>query len=554
MLTRLKITNFVLIDELELDLSSGLTVLTGETGSGKSIIIDALLLLFGARINGDIFRHDKPVELVAEFILGNQDALAWLSNNDLVDDDQPSNVICRRVLDNNGKNKIYINGHAVTSTQIRTFGEYILDVHTQHAAITLLKTDTQRSLLDEYARISSKTLTLRGYYTQVQELQKKLDASLAHSQELEMRRQFLAEMHTELAALDLHPGEWIELEARHKELTHGTIITDELTYVQNSLHNQDNSVLGALHNLSSHLNKIAPYAPKVGELLTTLNTIEIDLTEFNRELGSVLHGIITDPQELAQHEARIEQIFNLSRKYKIGPEQIVDKMIEIQAEIAALAHDSNLDLLKVELAAVTTQYDALAQEITNARKKCATELSTHVTTMLHKLAITGEFHIVLQPLNEPSAHGMENVEYRVAFNKGIAPQPLAKVASGGELSRTALTLYLLLSMQNAPEIIIFDEIDIGIGGKIAAIVGQMLQQLGNKKQVICITHQPQTASYGVNHLVVNKEHLDETTELSIKYVSDNDRINEIARMLGGVHITDTTLKHAAEMLNCVIPA
>lgn len=549
MLTRLKITNFVLINELELDFNSGLTVLTGETGSGKSIIIDALMLIFGARVSTDIIRSGSAkTELVAEFTLSNHLAIDWLKKNDLIDIDDPTNLICRRVIDTSGKNKIYLNGNVVTSSQIRTLGEFILDIHTQHAAITILKSDTQRNLLDAYAEISDSVMQLNNYYKRMRELEKLLNESMLKATELELRKQTLTETISELVGLNLKVGEWEELEQEHKQLSNIGMVLEELDCVQSLLQNQDASILKTIHNMHSRLTKITPYVPKIDELLALLDGIEIDLTEFDRNVSAILNTLGADPKELANLEARIEQIFALGRKYKLQPNQIVENLATWQKELESLNHDSNVELLQSELIKVKDSYMVLADKISSKRSKFALELGDKVTSILHKLAINGEFHILVTPVIEPSSYGLENVEYQVCFNKGMPLQPLAKVASGGELSRTALALYLLLSINNSPDVIVFDEIDVGISGKVASHVGDMLYKLGANKQVICITHQPQTASFGQSHLVVSKKSSSEATLLNVEYVAADSRINEIARMLGGIKITNTTLSHAKEML------
>lgn len=550
MLDRLKIANFLLIEQLELDFNQGLTVVTGETGSGKSIIIDALMLLFGARAAKDIIRHDQTQAIFeAEFSLSNQHALAWLKENDLGDPDSVGEVICRRVIDRQGKNKIYINGHAVTSNQIKTLGDFILDIHTQHASITLLKSETQRNLLDEYAGITAKTSQLTAIFKSINEIKNKLHIALSQSRDLEVRRQILSTSVEELNSLDLKSGEWEELDLLHKQLAHADNILSELGYAESLLQDGDESLIKQVSQLNLRLNKVAAHAPKVDELVTLLNSVEIELQELSYSINAIANTIEQDPDSLAKVEERINLVFDLSRKYRVLPEQVVETLSEWQKELDSLDEDSNISLLEAEHAKLLKEYYALAEQISTARTKYAKDLGDKVTQYLHQLAITGEFKVSIMPTSDITSYGLENIEYQVGFNKGIVLQPLAKAASGGELSRTALALYLLLSIHNPPEIIIFDEIDVGIGGKVASIVGEMLSKLGIAKQVICITHQPQTASFGDRHLVVSKHHKKEITQVEISYVKDKLRVDEIARMLGGVKVTQTTLSHAEEMLN-----
>lgn len=549
MLARLKITNFLLIEQLELDFHSGLTVLTGETGSGKSIIIDALMLLFGARAPKDVIRSNQvQATFEAEFTLSNPNAIQWLQNNDLVDTDNPNGIICRRVIDRSGKNKIYINGNAVTSSQVKVLGEFVLDIHTQHASITLLKTEVQRSLLDEYAGLTVQTQQLANVYRQLSVIEQKLHTARSESRELELRRQVLVVSVDELRALGLKAGEWEELEAKHKQLANAGEVLSELDYALNLLQSQDSSVIENIGKLQLRLSKIADQFSKGEELVSLINSIEIELQELIHAITLSATKIEQDPQSLNDIELRINQVFDLARKYRVLPEQIADTLAKWQQELDSLNHDSNIEMLETELVQVKAEYMLIAKNISTRRNKSAQELSVKVTELLHKLAISGEFKVELIPQSSLSSYGMENIEYQVGFNKGMAMQSLVKAASGGELSRAALALYLLLSIHNPPEVIIFDEIDVGIGGKVAAIVGEMLSKLGEVKQVICITHQPQTAVYGDKHLIVSKHHQNEISKAQINYVEKDKRVDEIARMLGGVEVTKTTLTHATEML------
>ncbi len=547
MLTRLKITNFLLIEQLELDFYSGLTVLTGETGSGKSIIIDALMLLFGARVPKDIIRNPhNPATFEAEFNLSNINTLNWLKENDLIDFDNPHNIICRRVIDSTGKSKVYINGNSVTISQIKILSDFVLDIHTQHASITLLKPDIQRNLLDEYAQISPQVQQLSSIFKQLITAEQKLNHALSESHEIKLKRQILLATINELSELKLVDGEWEELEIRHKMLTNAGVILADLDYALNLL-NSD-SIIANINKLQSRLSKTVQQIPKLEKMVELLNSIEIELDELVHGITNIAASVEQDPNSLQALEERINQIFALSRKYRISPEQINDNIKKWQDELNLLDSESDIEAINTTLNQLKSDYQNLAKIISQARNKSAIELSDKVTEFLHKLALNGKFVITLSALSEFTNFGFETIEYQIGFNKGMAIQSLAKAASGGELSRTALALYLLLSIHNPPEIIIFDEIDVGIGGKIAAIVGEMLATLGLNKQVICITHQPQTAVYGNKHLVVSKEHSNEISKAQIKYIKNDERINEIARMLGGVEITSTTLSHAKELL------
>ncbi|MCC2625105.1 MAG: recN [Burkholderiales bacterium] len=549
MLAQLKINNYLLIEKLELDFYSGLTVVTGETGSGKSIIIDALMLIFGARANRDIVRIGTlAANFEATFQIDNREAILWLQENDLLDLDNQDSIICRRSIDNNGKSKIQINGHGVTALQIRTLGDFILDIHTQHASITLLRPDTQRKLLDQFCGINDEVENLTTIYRQIQDLSAKLTTATTAMRDLEIRREILSEKVNELTTLNLQAGEWDNLQEEHKQLNNADEVLRELDYALGIVSNSEQSLLSLTNDLHTHLTKISNYVPKLTEPLKMVDSINIELRELSHELNSLAQDINQDPNRLAEVESRLAEIFSLSRKYRLDPSLLPETLASLEQELSQLANDSDLAKLEEQLAIAQAKYNDLATIVTKKRGAGAKDLAKEVTRLLQTLAIKGQFNIALMNSAKPTAYGLENIEYQVCFNLGMPLQPLATAASGGELSRVALALYLLLSIHNPPEVIIFDEIDVGVGGKVAAVVGQMLSQLGSSKQVICITHQPQAASCGTNHLVVSKDEVKNSTITQIKYVKNEDRISEVARMLGGIHITEATLTHAKEML------
>jgi len=550
MLIQLKISNYLLIEKLELDFYSGLTVVTGETGSGKSIIIDALMLIFGARANRDIVRTGAPAaNFEATFQISNRDAISWLQENDLLDLDNQDSIICRRIIDNQGKSKIQINGHGVTALQIRTLGDYILDIHTQHASITLLKSDTQRNLLDQFCGISDEVDKLTTIYKQILDLTAKLNLATTAMHDLEIKREILNEKVSELSTLNLQEGEWDSLQEEHKQLNNAEEVLSELDYALGILNNSEQSLLSATGDLHAHLTKIIDYVPKLEEPLKIVDSLNIELRELSHELNLIAQDINQDPTRLAEIEARMEEIFTLSRKYRLDPILLPETLTNLEQELSQINQDSDVVKLEEQLSATKTSYNELANVVSKKRAAGANKLAKAVTGLLRTLAISGQFNISLSASGKPTAYGLESVEYQVCFNQGMQLQSLSNAASGGELSRVALALYLLLSIHNPPEVIIFDEIDVGVGGKVAAVVGQMLAKLGSSKQVICITHQPQAASCGTNHLVVSKTEVKNTTKTFVDYVKDDIRIAEIARMLGGVHITDATLVHAKEMLH-----
>lgn len=546
MLTRLKVVNYLLIEELDLDFESGFTVVTGETGSGKSIIIDALMILFGQRTSPDVIRPAQMQAIFeAEFELTNSTIIEWLEENDLSDEDNKCGLLCRRVIDRNGKSKIYVNGNAVTVSQIKYIGEYILDVHTQHASITLLKQDIQRKLLDEFSGVSEQVQQITLVFKKVNELEYKINSLIVKNKEQDLNKLYLLEMLNELKQLELKDNEWHNLELQHKQLSNANLILQELDVVNESM---DSIIKNNIAKLRAKLEKLEQIMPECNKIISLMESIDIEVVEVIHEVNSIVAKIEQDPQKLSEVEDRINLIFDMGRKYKINPEQITETIKITEERLLSLQLDQDIELLNEMLTKENKKYNELALKITSARKTSASTLSNKISTLLHSLSINGEFSVNLIDNGVKHSFGVENIEYNVCFNKGMEMQPLSKVASGGELSRTALALYLLLSTHNPPEIIIFDEIDVGIGGKIAAIVGQMLKELGTIKQVICITHQPQTASFGDNHIVVSKNMEDTRTKLSVAKIDANERIIEIARMLSGINVTDATIKHAEDML------
>lgn len=549
MLANLQIKDFLLIEELELDFFNGLTVITGETGSGKSITIDALMLIFGAKANADIIRSEQnQASFSATFQVDNGKILSWLQAREFLDSSEENSIICRRVIDRNGRSKAYINSLPVTLGVLKELGEMLLDIHTQHASIALLKAENQRMLLDEFAGVSDMVVELGDKYRLVNSLQNKLDAAEEFSQDLVLKQQILGEKIEDLANLNLQAGEWDELQVQQKNLASASLVLQELDFALNLVSGEQSSLADLAATINSRLTKISEFLPNYAQVTQLANSIEAEIGELDHELQLAAHKVEQDPEQLAQVDARIDEIYTLARKYRMQPEEILLRLEAWRTELATLVQDTDLELIARELVSAKANYLNLAQQISRERHKVAAELSTKVTKLLHKLAISGEFRVALQASEQWTVVGIDNIQYQVCFNQGMTLQSLTKVASGGELSRVALALYVTLSINNPPEVIVFDEIDVGIGGGVAEVVGTLLKELGVAKQVICITHQPQTACCGDLHLQVSKQTIAGHTQSQINYIQDAKRVNEIARMLGGLNITETTLNHAREML------
>lgn len=554
MLLNLQIKDFLLIEQLELDFFSGLTVITGETGSGKSIIIDALMLIFGAKAGTDLIRNGQTqASFSAGFQVDNQKVKEWLHERGFIDDDQENLIICRRVIDINGRSKAYINSQTVTLGTLKELGEMLLDIHTQHASIALLKPDTQRALLDEFAGAADLVLKLGELYRKVNQLSNKLAQAREFSQDLILKQEILSEKIHELEALGLGDQEWEALLLEQKQLANANFVLQELGFVTDLINGENNSLTDLSANMSNKLVKISEYLPNADQVIKLTESIEAEISELEHELNLVANKIEVNPEQLAIVDARIDEIYSLTRKYRIMPEEILPQLARWQEELSRLVQDTDLAALDAELKLAESDYLALARQISQKRQTAAAELSTKVTGLLHSLAISGEFEVNVSSLTENwTANGIDNIQYLVCFNQGMTLQPLNKVASGGELSRVALALYVTLSINNPPELIVFDEIDVGIGGGVAEVVGTLLRQLGISKQVICITHQPQAACCGDQHILVQKQSKSGQTQATIEYLDQERRVGEIARMLGGINITATTTSHAQEMLSGII--
>jgi DNA repair protein RecN (Recombination protein N) len=550
MLLNLQIKDFLLIEQLELDFFSGLTVITGETGSGKSIIIDALMLIFGAKAGTDLIRNGQTqASFSAGFQVDNQKVQEWLQERGFIGDDQENLIICRRVIDINGRSKAYINSQTVTLGTLKELGEMLLDIHTQHASIALLKPETQRALLDEFAGAGDLVLKLGELYRKVNQLSNKLTQAREFSQDLILKQEILGEKIHELEALGLGEEEWETLLLEQKQLANANFVLQELGFVTDLINGETNSLTDLSATMSNKLVKISEYLPNADQVIKLTESIEAEISELEHELNLVANKIEVNPEQLTIVDGRIDEIYSLARKYRIMPEEILPQLARWQQELSKLVQDTDLAALAVELKQAEDDYLATAEQVSQKRKAAAVLLSTKVTGLLHSLAISGEFKVQLSPNENWTANGIDNIQYLVCFNQGMTLQPLNKVASGGELSRVALALYVTLSINNPPELIVFDEIDVGIGGGVAEVVGTLLRQLGQSKQVICITHQPQAACCGDQHILVQKQSTQGQTQAKIEYISEAERIGEIARMLGGINITTTTISHAQEMLS-----
>jgi DNA repair protein RecN (Recombination protein N) len=547
MLLSLAVRNFVIVDELTLEFAPGFTVLTGETGAGKSILIDALLLALGERAEADVLREGSSrAEIVAEF-RPHAPALDWLRAADL--DADTDLLLLRRTVDAGGRSRAFINGTPATLAQLRELGGLLVDVHGQHAHQSLLRPAAQLQLLDEHGGLTTSVRTVAERHAQWRRAARAREQAetLAGAARLEEER--LRWIVDELGALAPQPGEWETIEAEHRRLTHAASLLEGAQAAVDSLAEADDAALVRVDTARSKLAALAAYDDRLQPVLTALETARIHLDEATRELSHYLGRTEIDERRLAEAEARVAALHAAARKFRSTPAELPALLADAQQKLAALAAATDLAALRRVEEEAAAAYRAPAAALSAARTQAAAAMSREVTRAMQDLALPGgRFEVSLLPA-EPSAGGLERTEFLVAGHGGVAPRPLAKVASGGELARISLAISVIAATATPVATLIFDEVDAGIGGAVAETVGRLLAQLGHERQVLAVTHLPQVAARGNQHYVVGKA-ADATGRpvTRIAAVERKDRVEELARMLGGIEITDTTRKHAREML------
>jgi DNA repair protein RecN (Recombination protein N) len=549
MLRSLTIRNFVIVDRLELEFAPGYTVLTGETGAGKSILIDALAMVLGARAEAIVVRGGaERAEVSAEFDLaGRADIGRWLEECDLAGDDEA--LLMRRVIDASGRSRGFINGHAATAAQLREAGEFLVDIHGQHEHQSLLRAAAQRELLDGYGGLLDAANRVAALYRVWQQKRENRISLETNAAAFAAEREQLEWQVKELESLKFTPHEWPELTAEHSRLAHAANLIEAAQGAVEALAEGDGASLPRLNAIAARLEGLIEYDPKLREILNTLESARIELQEATHALRRYGERLELDPQRLREVEGRLDAIHTAARKHRVQPEALPAKLEAAKARLQELGEGGDVEGLRQAEEEAHAACVAEAKKLSSARKKAARKLSDRVTEAMQELAMQGgAFEIAFAAAPEVTARGLENVEFLVAAHKGTAPQPLAKVASGGELSRLSLAVQTVASQVAQVPTLIFDEVDAGIGGRVAEIVGKMLKQLGGKHQVMCITHLPQVAASADQQWQVTKGTANGKVLSKVTVLSKEQRVEEIARMLGGVKITETTRKHAAEML------
>ena len=553
MLTALYIRDFAIIQTLELDTADGLTVLTGETGAGKSILVDALALALGSRADTGVIRHGaERAEVSASFaIKPASDAARWLKEQDL---DTDGECLLRRVIDSARGSKGFINGRPVPMQMLRDLGEQLVDIHGQHEHQSLLRRDAQRQLLDDYAGLTDAVAMVGQHYRQVKSLQDRIEALNRDAADHGTRLELLRHHVQELEALNLSPNEIAALEEEHGRLANGAALLDGAQAVAQALDDDDDAAAArVVAQAARKLEGLVSFDPQLGEVATLLNEAGVQIDEAASRLRRYLGDLDLDPARLQWLDARIGTIHDLARKHRIKAEELPGLLQKLRTELADTEDlDGNLARLHDELNEARVQYDKSAAAVSTGRAQAAKKLARAVTERMQDLGMAGgRFRIDLTPLpdDELSPHGRERIEFQVTANADQPLRALNKVASGGELSRISLALQVVAASVARIPTLIFDEVDVGVGGRVAEIVGQQLRALAAKRQVLCITHLPQVAALGEHHLRIAKSTRDGATDVAIEPLKKIERVQEIARMLGGIEISKKTIAHAEDMLS-----
>lgn len=545
MLHSLHIRDFVIVDQVDLHFDQGFTVFSGETGAGKSILIDALALALGGRAETYSIREGADKTDISAVFDCPDSLRDWLQEQEMDD----SELVLRRVFDRSGKSRAFINGVPANLAQLRSIGQHLVDIHGQHAHQSLLKNSAQRELLDAHADNNRLLQTLAQQWKAWQSDIRQYKESQENAAQQNLERERLEWQLQEIAKLQLGKNEWENVSTEHNRLAHASSLLEGATQTLNTLDGEEQSLISELNSATQRIAQLLKNDPALQGIYDALESARIACVEAASDLNSYLDKVDLDPLRLAELETRMRNIFDTAHKFRVEPEQLHALEQELEVKLAHFNKISNLEELEKNIAQRKAAYMETAQELSKARKKTASTLGKEVTQAMQTLAMQGGvFEIHLQKA-EPGPHGLEQVEFNVAGHAGTTPRPLAKVASGGELARISLALSVMANKAGRVPTLIFDEVDTGIGGAVAEVVGKLLRELGGRHQVLCVTHLPQVAACAQQHFQVQKNQKNKTTHSEIVLLDEQERINEVARMLGGVTITETTREHAREMLN-----
>jgi DNA repair protein RecN (Recombination protein N) len=557
MLQHLALRDFVIVDRLELEFSAGFGTLTGETGAGKSILIDALALALGERADAGVVRAgcDKA-EIAATFdIAALPQVAAWLQENGLEADGE---LLLRRVIDVGGRSRAWINGSSATIQQLREVGEWLVDIHGQHAHQSLLRADAQRQLLDAHAGLEAQGRTVGDAWRRWRDADQAWRLASEGSEALAREREQLEWQVRELDALAFSAEEWATLDVEQRRLGHAASLIEGAQYALSVLAEDEAACERQIDRVATRLAGLAEYDPALAEVAGVLGSVQAELSDAVSTLRRYTDRVDLDPSRLAEVERRMDSILALARKYRVQPVELPELLAEWRERLAKLSAATDLAALQADVESSQRAYLESAAVLSAGRQLAAQEMGQQVSAVMGQLALSsGRFEVALLPVDNGAsqgnflrgaAHGLELVEFRIGGLAGNEAKPLAKVASGGELSRISLAIQVLTSRSASVPTLIFDEVDVGIGGGVAEIVGRLLHELGQERQVLCVTHLPQVAARADWQWQVSKAKRDGVMLSAIQPLNETARVQEIARMLGGVDITDITLQHARELL------
>ena len=550
MLRSLQIRNFAIIDEIDITFNDDMTVLTGETGAGKSILIDALSLVLGERGSSNLIRNkEKRAEYTAEFeITNNSHALNWLIEKSL---DNENECILRRTISPDGKSRSFINGNTVNLQSLKSLGDLLVDIHGQHFHQSLCKKNVQRDLLDHFGGLSVTKNKIKRIFNEWKELSDQLSKMIEGNTNKEDRIDLLSFQLKELDELALISGEYDSLNSEFKKISNIEKINKGINSLIDCLQsNEITNVEQMLNDSIKNIDTLATFDNSLEETKNLLSEAEINVSEAIGNLSRYGESIDYDNQKSREIEERINTIISLSRKHRVDPDELIDTKIQIEKELNELNNSqTSIDEAERHLSDLRKKYDDLASELTKKRSDSAKKLSGLVADSMNELGMTGGiFEVEITPSNNISQHGNDDITFHISANPGQKPQPLSNIASGGELSRMSLAIQVITSNGTNIPTMIFDEVDSGIGGAIAEVVGNKLKDLSQSKQVLCVTHLAQVASKGKSHLRINKLTDNKKTKIYATQLNPDERIEEIARMIGGIELTEKTREYAKEML------
>jgi DNA repair protein RecN (Recombination protein N) len=581
MLLSLEVRDFVIVELAAIEFQSGMTVLTGETGAGKSILIDALGLVLGARSETGMVRAGcDRAEISALFRLPDASTEDSVSPQTLASQDQAYEgdesvenrdaaslgpkawleiqgfsieedaVLLKRSVDAQGRSRAWINGRTATVQQLRELGAGLLDIHGQHAHQTLLRAATQRNLIDGYGEANALLGRVSSAWKAWQEHEVALEEWAKREESLAQEREELQRERDDLEPVSLTPAGWQELQSEQSRLAHASSLLESSQWGVERLSEGEEDVLSQLHAVSQRLTELEQIDPDLKGVRELIQSAAIAVEEAATDLRRYAHGVDLDPDRLAEVEDQMQRIMACCRRYRLSPDQMHERLLTLRARLEALEGSGSREALIQLRDLAKRDYQALAKELSAARKAAGERLAAVVTRTIQDLAMgDGQFVVQLHPIADGSLYGNEQIEFCLSAFKGQTPSPLAKTASGGELSRISLAIQTALAQVSRTPTLIFDEVDTGIGGRVAEIVGKLLHQVGKRCQVMCVTHLPQVAAWADHHLTVSKESTESSPISRITVLDEDRRVDEVARMLGGVEITTTTLQHARELID-----